>query len=314
MIHIQVKAKSGLHAGAMWRLDNSMVTLGANSQSDVFLCDPEIPDTLISLRKNGRRFTIDSLHSEAKLTSPDQKKVDNTIFPSEVLTLDFKHIQIELQIVNSTSGLINSFKDSCAKSTHNIIQLLRGIGARAIVAILFVIGLLLTTMILFFGTAGVTKSEASVIQNAALYGKTSKLQKSVVDLDSRMAENVGNELNAFAEKISTNQMAIDVEETTVNVDAELSRAQAADFEKLLSRLARDYGDKVQISATLQLTSEQLQIDQIDIEQVVLGRVSVVVLRDGARLYVGGKYNGVSLVSIDSRKVVFEGNAVYEVML
>ena len=67
MIHIQVKAKSGLHAGAVWRLDNSLVSLGANSQSDVFLCDPEIPDTLITLRKSGRRFNIETLHSEARL-------------------------------------------------------------------------------------------------------------------------------------------------------------------------------------------------------------------------------------------------------
>ncbi|WP_341237345.1 hypothetical protein [uncultured Limnobacter sp.] len=312
MIHIQVKAKSGLHAGAVWRLDNSLVSLGANSQSDVFLCDPEIPDTLITLRKSGRRFNIETLHSEARLTAPDQKKVDNTLFPSQLLTLDFKHIQIELQIVNGTSGLMSSLNDGFARTLHQLVQLLRGIGARAIVALLFIIGLLLTTVVLFFGTAGVVKSEASVIKKPNL-NNTYKL-KPLSTLESRMAENVANEINDFAIRASTNQLSVKVDDDRVDIDAELSRAQSIKFEKLLNRLVIDYGEKVDIRARLALTEEQRRIDEIAIEQVVLGSRPVVILRDGARLYVGGQYQGVNLLSVDSRKVVFQGEAVYEVVL
>ncbi|VWX34807.1 conserved hypothetical protein [Limnobacter sp. 130] len=312
MIHIQVKAKSGLHAGAVWRLDNSLVSLGANSQSDVFLCDPEIPDTLITLRKSGRRFNIETLHSEARLTAPDQKKVDNTLFPSQLLTLDFKHIQIELQIVNGTSGLMSSLNDGFARTLHQLVQLLRGIGARAIVALLFIIGLLLTTVVLFFGTAGVVKSEASVIKKPNL-NNTYKL-KPLSTLESRMAENVANEINDFAIRASTNQLSVNVDDDRVDIDAELSRAQSIKFEKLLDRLVIDYGEKVDIRARLALTEEQRRIDEIAIEQVVLGSRPVVILRDGARLYVGGQYQGVNLLSVDSRKVVFQGEAVYEVVL
>lgn len=312
MIHIQVKAKSGLHAGAVWRLDNSLVSLGANSQSDVFLCDPEIPDTLITLRKSGRRFNIETLHSEARLTAPDQKKVDNTLFPSQLLTLDFKHIQIELQIVNGTSGLMSSLNDGVARTLHQLVQLLRGIGARAIVALLFIIGLLLTTVVLFFGTAGVVKSEASVIKKPDL-NNTYKL-KPLSTLESRMAENVANEINDFAIKASTNQLSVTVDDDRVDIDAELSRAQSIGFEKLLDRLVIDYGEKVDIRARLALTEEQRRIDEIAIEQVVLGSRPVVILRDGARLYVGGQYQGVNLLSVDSRKVVFQGETVYEVVL
>jgi hypothetical protein len=312
MIHIQVKAKSGLHAGAVWRLDNSLVSLGANSQSDVFLCDPEIPDTLITLRKSGRRFNIETLHSEARLTAPDQKKVDNTLFPSQLLTLDFKHIQIELQIVNGTSGLMSSLNDGFARTLHQLVQLLRGIGARAIVALLFIIGLLLTTVVLFFGTAGVVKSEASVIKKPNL-NNTYKL-KPLSTLESRMAENVANEINDFAIRASTNQLSVTVDDDRVDIDAELSRAQSIGFEKLLDRLVIDYGEKVDIRARLALTEEQRRIDEIAIEQVVLGSRPVVILRDGARLYVGGQYQGVNLLSVDSRKVVFQGETVYEVVL
>lgn len=312
MIHIQVKAKSGLHAGAVWRLNNSLVSLGANSQSDVFLCDPEIPDTLITLRKSGRRFNIETLHSEARLTAPDQKKVDNTLFPSQLLTLDFKHIQIELQIVNGTSGLMSSLNDGVARTLHQLVQLLRGIGARAIVALLFIIGLLLSTVVLFFGTAGVVKSEASVIKKPDL-NNTYKL-KPLSTLESRMAENVANEINDFAIRASTNQLSVTVDDDRVDIDAELSRAQSIGFEKLLDRLVIDYGEKVDIRARLALTEEQRRIDEIAIEQVVLGSRPVVILRDGARLYVGGQYQGVNLLSVDSRKVVFQGETVYEVVL
>lgn len=313
MIHIQVKAKSGLHAGATWKLDNSNVTLGANSHADVFLCDPDIPDTLLTLQKRGRRYNIENLYPEARLSAPDQRKIDNILFPSQLLTLDFKHIQLELMVVNGTSSMMSALNDSFSRTLYNIVQLLRGIGARAIVALLFVIGLLLTTVVLFFGTAGVVKSEASVIEKPDLKKDTYRAAP-LGALETRMAKNVAIELNNFAEQISNNQMKVTTDGTQVNADVVLSRAQAVGFERLLTRLAVDYGSQVQIAAKLELSEEQLRVDQIEIEQVVLGNRPVVVLRDGVRLYVGGTYQGVNLTSINSNKLVFQGDATYEVML
>ena len=98
MIYTIVKAKSGLHAGATWRLDKSLLTMGASSKADVFLCDPDVPDILLSLRKMGRRIRIDTLHADARLKSADEREINEVLFPSQVVSLDYRHIQLEIQI------------------------------------------------------------------------------------------------------------------------------------------------------------------------------------------------------------------------
>ena len=86
------------------------------------------------------------------------------------------------------------------------------------------------------------------------------------------------------------------------------------LERQLSAYARDYGNFVELNAALKFTNEQLKVDAIDVEQIVLGRAPAVVLRDGAMLFEGGSYNGLTISSIDSNKVVFQGVATYEVPL
>lgn len=310
MIHIQVKAKSGLHAGALWRFDQSILTLGAHPQADVFLCDPEMPDNLITLRKIGRRYEIESMNNEARLTSPDMKKVEATLFPSQLLTLDFRHVQLELEVQNASYGITSSMRDNMSRGLYRVVQFLRGLGARAIVAFLFLVSLVITTAILFFGTAGVVKSQASIPVKKAALQKPSD----VVPIPARMVKNIAQEFNELAQRLNTAAIRIEAKSNQISLDAELSRSQAVEFERLLVQVAQDYGTQVQIQAQVRLSKEQTTIDQIQVEQVVLGSKPVIVLRDGERLYLGGDYNGVKLVGIQSDKVVFQGNSLYEVYL
>lgn len=308
MIHLQVKARSGLHAGATWRLDQSFISLGAHQRADIFLCDPDIPENLITFRKGNRRYEIEGINPEARLTSLDQKKVDRIIFPSQVLVLDYKHVQIELQVINAAYGFATSFRDSVGRTTYKIIDFLRNIGARAILGLIFLMSMLLTATVLFFGTAGVVKSEASMSKKLPVVEPEPK------SIEDRMTQSVAMELNDFAAQINSSQIEVREGKQSVEVSAVLSRSQAIQFERTLNRLARDYGEKVSIKAALEFTESQQLVDQIDIAQIVLGSRPVVVLRDGRRLYVGGVYQGISLLSIESDKVVFQGDTRYEVAL
>lgn len=310
MIHIQIKAKSGLHAGALWRFDQPFLTMGAHPQADVFLCDPDMPDNLITLRKTGRRYEIESISNEARLTSIDMKKVEATLFPSQQLTLDFRHVQLELEIFNASYGLATSMRDSATRVVYRIVQFLRGLGARAIVAFLFLVSLFVTGTILFFGTAGVVKSQASIPVKKAAVQRPSD----VVPIPVRMVKSIEQEFNDFAQRINASTLRIDSKENQISIEAELSRSQSVEFEKLLAQVAKDYGTQVQIKAEVRFTKEQVTIDQIDVEQIVFGSKPVIVLRDGERLYLGGNYNGVKLVDIQADKVIFQGTALYEVYL
>lgn len=291
-------------------MDESSITLGAHPQAEVFLCDPDVPDNLITLRRVGRRYEIETVNPEARLSSSDLKKVEETLFPSQVVTLDFRHIQLELQVVNLANGFTSLLRDSASRRVYRVLQFLRGLGARAIVAFLFVLSLVITTIILFFGTAGIVKSEASVKRSSM----NAKQSPAPLPIESRIVSNVSEELSLFAQRANVNKFQLSSELKKVQVKAELSRAQGIEFEKLLARLARDYGNLIEIEAVVNLSQEQRTVDNIAVEQIVLGNKPVIVLRDGERLFVGGLYMGVTLIDIQSGKAIFKGDTVYEVVL
>lgn len=314
MIYTIVKAKSGLHAGATWRLDKSVLTLGASSRADVFLCDPDVPDILLSLRRMGRRIRIDNLHEDARLKSADDREINEVLFPSQVVSLDYRHIQLEIQIQTATYNLASAFGDSFTSLLYGMLRGLRNLGARAFVALLFLIGLAMTVMIVFFGTAGVVKSEAKVNPPPVIERTLLRDPPPQATIEKRMAENVGAELREFARRSGAMHFLVDVQGDSVSLDVRLSRAQGIGFERELVRLTRDYGKQVNISARLEFTEEQRVVDSLEIERVVLGARPALILRDGSRLYPGGLFNGLNVVSIDSQKVVLRGGEIYEVVM
>lgn len=309
-MQLQVKAKSGLHAGAVWNLSKSFVTLGGSARADIFLCDPEIPDSLITLSRYGRRYVIEGIDPGAKLLSPDNSKVENTLFPSQTVTLDYRHIQLDFTLVTAGQGLAARMGDGSFRLLHTFLRFLQGLGARAIVAFLFIVGLLLTSMILFFGTAGVAKTQASMLDR-----KVTEIEKAEdTPIGVTMAINVIHDLELFAQQLDTKGISAQREENRVKINAELSRVQGIALEQQLSAYARDYGQFVELAATMNFTDEQLKVDSIEVEQIVLGRAPALVLRDGAMLFEGGSYNGLTISSISMDKVVLKGLATYEVPL
>lgn len=310
MMQLQIKAKSGLHAGAVWNLTKAFVTLGASSRADVFLCDPEIPDSLITLSRYGRRYVIEGMDPGAKLLSADNSKVENTLFPSQTVTLDYRHIQLDMTLITVSHSIASRMGESSFHMMHTFLRFLQGLGARAIVAFLFIVCLLMTSLILFFGTAGVAKTQASVLGKKGLQAE----RAAEVPIGVTMAINVLRDLELFAQQLDTKGISAERQENRIQINAELSRVQGIALERQLSAYARDYGNFVELNAALKFTDEQLKVDAIDVEQIVLGRAPAVVLRDGAMLFEGGSYNGLTISSIDSNKVVFQGVATYEVPL
>ena len=313
MIQLQVRAKSGLHAGATWYVNHSSVTLGASSGADIFLCDPDMPDTLITLKRYGRRYVIEHVDPIAKLHSSDHKPVDGALFPSQTVHLDFRHIQLELMLISMGHGLISRLGEAYTRTFHTLLQFLRGMGAKAIVSLLFLVGLFITSMILFFGTAGVAKTHASVLIIDQQKNADVSLQKTEA-LHEVMINNITQEMEKLSQRLSTKGIEVSRNKASVQIKAELSRSQLLDFERELIRVARDYGQFVSIAASVQPTAEQKQVDELVIEQIVLGKVPAVVLKEGVMLYQGANYKGLTVTSVTSNKITLKGKAVYEVII
>lgn len=311
MMQLQVKAKSGLHAGAVWNLSKSHITLGGSASADIFLCDPDMPDSLMTLHRRGRRYVIEGMDPLVKLISHDDRKIESEILASQTATIDFRHIQLEVTLVNTGGqSILASMKDSATRFWQGVGRFIHGLGARAIVALLFVVGMMLTSMILFFGTAGVTKTQASMLDKQAQQDDPAEQ----IPLGVTMAKNIVQDLELFAKKLGTKNIAVKQDKDSVSIDAELSRAQGAELERELQKYTRDYGDFVQLKATLRMTQEQKIVDDISVAQIVLGKAPAVILRDGAMLFEGGRYNGLTISSISTDRVILKGSTTYEVML
>lgn len=314
MIYLLVKAKSGLHAGATWKLDKHRFTFGASSNADVFLCDPGVPESLITFRRHGRKIRIEGANEEVRFRSTDNRDVSEVLLPSQTAVMDFRHIQMELQVLTASYNFTNAFGDRFTYFFHDCIQVLRNLGIKAFFGLLFLISLTITGLVLFFGTAGVVKSEASSLNKTAERAKLLKPAPPQRSMDQQMAVNAAQEMQDFAQRVGAKVFDVKVNGTEVEISAQLSRSQAIQFEQELRRQTRDYGEKIDLRAALEFTEEQKAIDSLVIERIVLGSRPALVLRDGSMLYVGGDYQGLKVMSIGARQVVLYGTSTYEVNL
>lgn len=314
MIYLLIKAKSGLHAGATWRLDKHVFTLGASSRADVFLCDPGVPDMLITFRKSGRKVRIEGANEEVRLRSSDNRELSEVLLPSQTAILDFRQIQIEIQVLTASYNIANAFGDRFRYYVHDFLRLLRSLGLKAFFGLLFLTSLAITGLVLFFGTAGVVKSEASVLNKPVPDSHLLSAPPERRSMGEQMALNVAQDMRDFAQRVNAQHFYVDIDKTQVMIEAVLSRLQSVQFEQELRRQGRDYGEYVDIKATLDFTDEQKIIDSLEVQRIVLGTRPALVLRDGSMLYVGGDFQGLNVMSISARKVVLSGNTTYEVSL
>lgn len=313
MTYIQVRAKSGLHAGASWVADRSQVIIGSDPNADVFICDTDVPYVLLSLRRFGRRYQIETIHPEAKTNSALSQPGETSLFAGHELTLNFRHIQLDLFVQHGKQGWGSSVSDTYQRLGYAILYGLRNIGAKAIVGFLFLVSLLLTSYVLFFGSVGTVQAEAA--QHFAERAAASKgPDVPMVKMGEQLVRNLVAEITAFAEDASIQSLVVSSKADTVSMEGELTRAQMLAFEDKLIRLTKDYGENVDINARLALTPEQKLVDEISVQQLILGSRTVAILRDGQTLYEGGEYKGFKVVSIDSGKVVLQGKSRYEVIL
>lgn len=314
MMYLLIKAKSGLHSGATWKLDKHFFTLGASPNADVFLCDPGVPESLITFRRCGRKIRIEKANEEVRFRSTDNRDVSEVLLPSQTAIMDFRHIQMELQVLTSSYNFSSAFGDRFTYLFHDCVQMLRNFGIKAFFGLLFLISLSITGLVLFFGTAGVVKSEASSLNKTAERAKLLKPAPPQLKMDQIMALNAAQDMQDFAQRVGAKVFDVKVNGTEVEVNAQLSRAQAIQFEQELRRQSRDYGEKIDLRASLDFTDEQKAIDSLTVERIVLGSRPALVLRDGSMLYVGGDYRGLKVMSIGARQVVLYGSSTYEVNL
>jgi len=102
---------------------------------------------------------------------------------------------------------------------------------------------------------------------------------------------------------------VEVDNDRLVLVGELPRQRLAVVERLIERFNDRYDTPVTLTANVKEHLTQLPFQ---IAQIVGGKRGHVVTSDGRRLFLGDQIDGLRLTSIDSGKVVFEGDQRYEV--
>jgi hypothetical protein len=315
MLALSIEVTSGLHAGAKWKFGNGVVTLGGNANSEVFLCDDGIPDQCLKLKVSGNKVTFEEISGEIRFLGQLGKVPSRVLYAGQSLTVTCRQVQFIISAATESGRVWAGFSNSTARFFGAILDLVRSIGPGTIMAISCLFGLLVTTVILFFGTANFSESQA--FPAAGLIENPKALPPPPPPpVADQLLRVVQLQMMHFKEehKLNDFEVVIDMDKVRVRATGSLSRMQMQQFETLLRRISADHGRQIEIVAAISLSSEQKAVDEIEVAGVLLGNQPVLVLRDGTRLFLGARHQGVVLDEVSENRLVFVGNTRYELPL
>lgn len=318
MLTLKIEVTSGLHAGARWTFDHGIVTLGGHANSEVFLCDEGIPDKCMRLRIFGNRITFEDMAAEVRYLGQAGKAVNRTLYVGQTINFSCRQVQFSVSACDESSMLWNRMLTNGSRLFGGMVELVRSIGPGTVLAISCLIGLLVTTVILFFGTVRPPDYQALPASDSPSSTNTNTYTPPppVPPLGEQLLRVVKSELAEFQGRQKLDDFVVhsDLQQGSITIEGRLSRSQLRKFESLLKQIASDHGNQIDILATVDLSKEQKSVDKIEVAGVLLGTHPALLLRDGTRLFVGANYQGVVLDQISENGLVFVGNTRYEVPL
>lgn len=315
MLTLNIEVTSGLHAGARWKFDHGLVTLGGDANSEVFLCDEGIPEQCMKLRIFGNRITFEEMAAEVRYLGQAGKSANRTLYAGQSINFSCRQVQFTVSASTESSLLWTRILNTGSRMCGGMVELVRSIGPGTVLALSCLIGLLATTVILFFGTTQRPDFQAAPDPAGPASSNVSN-EKVLPPMTEQLLTVVETELIEFqgSQQLDDFFVHSDPQSGSIKIEGRLSRSQIRKFENLLKRIASDHGNQIDIIATVDLSNEQKSVDGIEVAGVLLGTHPALVLRDGTRLFVGANYQGVVLDQVSENGLVFVGSTRYEVPL
>jgi hypothetical protein len=313
---IQVEILSGLHKGASWEFTSGEISIGGSPNCSVFLCDEHLPDQCLHLKMIGNRVSLIYLDSEMGGIEDLISRVGKWIYPDQFYTFNSKGIEFSVSIKDVSGDVWSRLGNVAARLLGNVADTVQAMGVRLVVGISLGLGVLSTVTLLFLGSGtgvlnAAQKPRVDYYDPAKIGTNPSDTQLAV---PVTAEESVLNELLEFSKTYSATYNEATAKDGSVKVQAQMNRAQLSNFEKLLQKLVLDYGDKVSVQASIQLSPEQKIVDQIVVQSVMLGEQPVVTLENGERLFVGAFYENLRLQQVTPNGLVLVGESTYRVPL
>lgn len=316
MIKVNVEVLSGLHAGAEWSFSGGEITIGGNANCSVFLCDQGLPDFCLTLKLIGNRVLLKQV-DEGKVLDQNadlRGKLGKWLYPEMSQRLKFDDVEIIIKIVDVSQLILTRFANSMRRKASGMADIVQEMGMRIVVAISLTLGVACTVVIMFLGTIGAELRAANKGPKVNYVPAADLAYPNNRTGPNRIIDSFQEDLFEFRDKESIQFTSYKVTEDSVDIAAEMSRAELVKFERLLKKLSLDYGQNVKIKANVALTLEQKIVDSLAIRSVSFGEQPVVTLSSGERLFIGSSYKNLEVKEVKLDGIVLAGSSVYRLPL
>ncbi|MCQ8895554.1 FHA domain-containing protein [Limnobacter humi] len=329
-MNIKVHIESGLHQGAEHLIHGNCLKIGSSEHADVFISDSGVPDEVLILEKQAEHWKVTYLDDDSCLKADNQKllEVDDLVpgrlyfeHPSLRMSLVLETNNNELQGSDEFLNLLHQEKGQ-KKSDLNDGGRKKNIYVMASIAI----GLAITVFFMassFVSARNLSKAELAEYQRMDMKNQLGVDQlpdngppvisgvMSVQEPSTRVIQSINEVLQDTQRKLNKAELfESTIQGNQLTIEARLSRRQIQILEKSIAQLSSDFGDRLQIKATVSLNTEQQIVDEIEVRQVVMGNMPFVILNDGTTLFAGSSYHGLTLSSINFDKLEFKGEQMY----
>lgn len=316
MIKVNIEVLSGLHAGAEWSFSSGEITIGGNANCSVFLCDQGLPDFCLTLKLIGNRVLLKQV-DEGKVLEQNSDlrgKIGRWLYPETSQRLKFDDVEIIVKIVDASQLFLTRIANGMRRNVSGMADVVQEMGMRIVVAVSLTLGVACTVVIMFLGTSG------AELRAANKGPRVNYVPADELDFASnrtgpnRIIDSVQQDLLEFRDKESIQFTSLKWTENSVDLSAEMSRAELSKFERLLKKLSLDYGQSITITAKIALTQEQKIVDNLAVRSVSFGEQPVVTLISGERLFIGSRYKNLEVKEVRLDGIVLAGNSVYRLPL
>ncbi|MCC5640909.1 hypothetical protein [Limnobacter sp.] len=326
-VRARLRINSGLMEGQILDLTDGTFVFGQSDEATILLLDENIPSILFQLEVSTKGLAVYPKAEEVFFSTDNSEPslVSDAFIMASDFCLSYKSVELSFEFA------IRNDQVAQAESHQSVEELdyfefnfeplrkirsrmsqekgtLTAIGFSGLLGVITVVSLAVLLSVL--GTSESSASADSVKTAKMQMENTAQEQRdSMIHLQAAEADVLQSMPNELLSRLS-----VRADTDRLEIVGQLNRQQLLTFEKELLRLNLDYGDHIIIQASVELDDEQKLIDELAIQQIILGSTPVAIARNGERLMVGSQYRGLTVKGINHLGVELQGESTYRLSI
>ncbi len=298
VIMYELRVLTGLHRGAALPLAGEQWTLGADEDTDLVLFDPGIKPRHCHLERQEEGWVLTAM--QGKITDAEGHRLD--ALPALRPNMAFSLNGIWMTIVEANTPWPNDDEEVTAAPSPAPATppAARRSGVPFFLGFLSAAAIVATSA---WATLTPEPTPAPALVSAPEAEPSKPVLSGATDVERQLRR-------MLVDRELGNKVHIEASDQHIVLNGSLSLDERELVNRMLTRFQQRFSTPLSIDNQISALSLSLPFE---IVQITSGPMGSVVTGDGRRLFIGDELDGVRLVSIDSDKVLFQGDQDFEVI-